>query len=94
MLPDQASAQSGRAVLPDQAQAEQLQMLSAGMTVANQPHVQRLNAGLTDQAQVQVQQRPMDECGFAEGDMLVLSIEGKPSLRYQKLGQHDLTDIC
>lgn len=72
LLPDQAHAD--RAMLPDQAQPGQLQASSATATGTGVVQGQTDNAVLP--AQAPAQHRPMDECGFAEGDMLVLSIEG------------------
>ena len=63
---------------------------SAGPLMPQQPDQAQLGSGalphqaqaepgietLPTQASAQAQHRPMNECGFAEGDMLVLSIEG------------------
>ena len=78
--------QSAGPLLPHQAQPNQAQAQSA----LSQPDQAQLGSGalphqaqaepgietLPTQASAQAQHRPMNECGFAEGDMLVLSIEG------------------
>lgn len=72
VLPERAQCHSSSSTLPNQTQAQ------AQASLPNQART--LPADTTMLGQAPTQTQAMHESGFAEGDMLVLSIEGRSTL--------------